>query len=219
MIKDKENKKANEEKHPENQKPEEQTEEQAADNQDVNVQDSKEKKSAKKDKSSKSRKNKKSDSGDKIAEKEKIIEELEEKYRLMNDKYLRLSAEFDNFRKRTLKEKMDLTKSAGSTIFTHMLPVIDDLERAMKMMEEANDLDAVKEGMSLIYNKFNAFLKQEGVEPIDAEGKPFDTDEHEAMTKIPAPEDDLKGKVVDVIQKGYKINDQVLRYSKVVVGE
>ncbi len=218
MTKDKENNKARDEQQPEEQATNEQQDDQAVENTDTGDNKKNEKKSAKKD-SSKSRKSKKSGTAGKLEEKEKIIEELEEKYRLMNDKYLRLSAEFDNFRKRTLKEKMDLTKSAGSTIFTHMLPVIDDLERAMKMVDDAKDLDAVKEGMTLIYNKFDAFLKQEGVEAIDAEGKPFDTDEHEAMTKIPAPEDDLKGKVVDVIQKGYKINDQVLRYSKVVVGE
>ncbi|MFO7880373.1 MAG: nucleotide exchange factor GrpE [Bacteroidota bacterium] len=154
-----------------------------------------------------------------LDKKDQIIEELNEKYKLMNDKYLRLSAEFDNFRKRTLKEKMDMTKTAGSDIISGLLPVIDDMERAMQIIEEAEDLEAVKKGMELIHNKFENFLKQKGVTPIEAEGKTFDTDEHEAMTKIPAPNKELKGKVVDVIQKGYKLNDEVLRYSKVVVGE
>jgi molecular chaperone GrpE len=154
-----------------------------------------------------------------LREKEEIIKQLNEKFGLINDKYLRLSAEFDNYRKRTLKEKMDLTKSAGHTVITNLLPVIDDLDRATAIIEKTDDIEAVKKGIELIYNKFHNFLKQEGIEAIEAEGKEFNTDEHEAMTKIPAPREELKGKVVEEIQKGYKSNDQILRHSKVVVGE
>ncbi|MGC9330377.1 MAG: nucleotide exchange factor GrpE [Bacteroidales bacterium] len=154
-----------------------------------------------------------------LHEKEKIIEELNEKFKLLNDKYLRLSAEFDNYRKRTLKEKMNLTKSAGHAVITNLLPVIDDLDRATTIIKETDDIEAVKKGIELIYNKFHKFLKQQGIEAIEAVGKEFNTDEHEAMTKIPAPKEALKGKVIEEIQKGYKSNDQILRYSKVVVGE
>ncbi|MFO7790896.1 MAG: nucleotide exchange factor GrpE [Bacteroidota bacterium] len=154
-----------------------------------------------------------------LEEKEQIIEELNDKFNEINEKYMRLSAEFDNYRKRTLKEKMDMTKSAGSSVILNILPAIDDFERAMNSIEETDDVEAVKKGMELIYNKLTAFLKQEGVEPIEAVGKEFNTDEHEAMTKIPAPSEDMKGKVVEEVQKGYKLNDQIIRHSKVVVGE
>ena len=144
---------------------------------------------------------------------------IEEKLAEAQDKYLRLSAEFDNYRKRTLKEKMDLTKSAGETIINNLLPVMDDFERALQVMEEATDCKAMKDGIDLIYAKFNEFLKGNGVKEIEAMSEEFDTDLHEAITKIPAPEKKLKGKVVDVIQKGYYLNDKVIRYAKVVVGE
>jgi molecular chaperone GrpE len=147
------------------------------------------------------------------------INELNEEVLKLNDKYLRLSAEFDNYRKRTLKEKMDLTKFAGKKIFENILPVLDDMERAKDSIEKSKDMETLIEGLDLIYNKLTLFLTQEGVQSMDSKGKEFDTDEHEAITKIPAPTDDMKGKVVDVIQKGYKLNDQILRYSKVIVGE
>jgi len=137
----------------------------------------------------------------------------------LKDKYVRLSAEFDNYRKRTLKEKMELSKSAGEDILISILPVVDDFDRAVKSVDEANDIVAIKEGVHLIYAKFKEFLNQKGVKEIDALHKEFDTDEHEALTKIPAPEEDLKGKVVDVIEKGYLLNEKVIRFSKVVVGE
>ncbi len=137
----------------------------------------------------------------------------------MNDKYLRLSAEFDNYRKRTLKEKMELTKSAGEQILVNILPVMDNFERAMKSVEDAKDIEAVKEGIMHIYKNFAEFLKQNGVAEIDSSNAVFDTDLHEALTKIPAPSEELKGKVVDCIEKGYKLNDKVIRYAKVVVGE
>lgn len=169
---------------------------------------------------------KKSDKKSKKAEKkskkecaEDKLEELGNKLQEINDKYLRLSAEFDNYRKRTLKEKMELTKSAGEKIFVNILPVMDNFERALKSLEDAKDIEAVKEGIDLIYTNFGDFLKHNGVEAIDAADVEFDTDLHEAVTKIPAPSEEMKGKVVDCIQKGYKLNDKVIRYSKVVIGE
>ncbi len=143
---------------------------------------------------------------------EKILAELQ-------DRYLRLSAEYDNFRKRTLKEKIDLQKNANEGLLGALLPVADDFDRAMQSVDDASDVEAVKEGLRLIYGKFNGFLNQQGVKEIDAVNKEFDTDLHEAITKIPAPKKKLKGKVVDVIQKGYFLNEKVLRYSKVVIGE
>jgi molecular chaperone GrpE len=143
----------------------------------------------------------------------------EEKLAELQDRYLRLSAEYDNFRKRTLKEKIDLQKSGNEDLLQSILPVADDFDRAMQMVDEAKDIKAVKEGMKLISGKFQGFLKQQGVKEIEAVNKAFDTDLHEAITKIPAPTKKLKGKVVDVIQKGYYLNERVLRYSKVVIGE
>ncbi|CCZ80854.1 protein GrpE [Odoribacter laneus] len=147
------------------------------------------------------------------------VKELEQKLAVVNDKYLRLSAEFDNYRKRTLKEKMELTKNAGEQILSGILPVVDNFERALASMEKSDDMQAIREGVKLIYNSFKEFLTQNGVTEIDCVNNTFDTDEHEAVTKIPAPSADLKGKVVDCIQKGYKLNDKVMRFAKVVVGE
>jgi molecular chaperone GrpE len=144
---------------------------------------------------------------------------LQKELQEQKEKYLRLSADFDNYRKRTMKEKIDLTKQAGEEIFNRILPVLDNLERAMKSVEEAKDMDAVKEGMHLIYNMFKEYLGQQGVKEIEAMHQEFDTDVHEAVTKIPASDSKLKGKVVDVIEKGYFLNDKVLRYAKVVIGE
>jgi molecular chaperone GrpE len=143
----------------------------------------------------------------------------DEKLAEMIDKYIRLSAEFDNYRKRTLREKIELTKSAGEDILINLIPVVDDFERAMKQMELLQDCDAIKSGIELIYNKFTLFLKQQGVKEIEALNKDFDVDLHEAITKIPAPDESLKGKVVDVVTKGYLLNHKVMRFSKVVVGE
>jgi len=142
-----------------------------------------------------------------------------EKLDELNDKYLRLAAEYDNYRKRTLKEKMELTKTAGADILVNILPVIDDFERALGHLDQAKDMDAVKDGIALIYNKFSEFIKQRGVKEIEAKEKEFDTDLHEAITKIPAPNEELKGKVVDVVEKGYYLYEKVIRFSKVVVGE
>lgn len=164
------------------------------------------------------------ENGTEEAAEEEVAEEkkeptTEEKLAELQDKYLRLSAEYDNFRKRTLKEKIDLQKSANERLLEALLPVADDFDRALQSVDEAKDIEAVKEGLKLIYGKFNSFLNQQGVKEIDAVRKEFDTDLHEAITKIPAPQKKLKGKVVDVIQKGYYLNEKVLRYSKVVIGE
>ncbi len=151
--------------------------------------------------------------------KEEQIEELGVKLQEVNDKYMRLSAEFDNYRKRTLKEKMELTKTAGEKILVNILPVVDNFERAIKSVEQTSDVEAVKEGIIHIYKNLGEFLKQNGITEIDATNVDFDTDLHEALTKIPAASDELKGKVVDCVEKGYKLNDKVIRYAKVVVGE
>lgn len=143
----------------------------------------------------------------------------EEKLAELQDRYLRLSAEYDNFRKRTLKEKIDLQKSGNENLLNALLPVADDFDRALSVVDDAKDIEAVKEGMKLISGKFTGFLAQQGVKEIDAYKKAFDTDLHEAITKIPAPSKKLKGKVVDVVQKGYYLNDKVLRFAKVVIGE
>jgi molecular chaperone GrpE len=150
---------------------------------------------------------------------EATISELEIANNALNDKYLRLSAEFDNYRKRTLKERMELTKTAAESVMLSILPVTDDFERAMHSIEQGMDFEATKEGILLIYNKFKEFNKQNGITEIEALGKDFDTDLHEALTKIPAPSEALKGKIIDVIQKGYYLNDKVIRFAKVVVGE
>ncbi len=154
--------------------------------------------------------------GDKIADE---IAELTQKCSDLNDKNLRLMAEFDNYRKRTLKERSDLVKTAGENILSSMLPLVDDFERALKAMETAEDIVAVKEGVDLIYGKFIAFLLQNGVKAIPTENEVFDTDLHEAITTFPAPTEDLKGKIIDCASKGYTLNEKVIRFSKVVVGE
>lgn len=147
------------------------------------------------------------------------LEELDEKLADLTDKHLRLQAEFDNFRRRTIKEKADLIKSGGESVLVNILPVIDDFERALDSLKDVADDDAGKQGTSLIYTKFEEFLKQNHVKEIDAHHNEFDVDLHEALTKIPAPEKKLKGKVLDVIQKGYLLNDKVIRFAKVVIGE
>ena len=147
------------------------------------------------------------------------VKELQEKLDAANDKYLRLSAEFDNYRKRTLKEKMELTKSAGEQILEKILPVMDNFERALQSMETATDVPALREGVQLIYTTFKDFLTQHGVKEIECIHTEFNPDLQEAVTKIPAPAEELKGKVVDCIQKGYMLHDKVIRFPKVVEGE
>lgn len=142
----------------------------------------------------------------------------EEKLAEMQDKYIRLSAEFDNYRKRTLREKMDMSKYAGENLLLAIIPLMDDFERAIKHMDTASDCGALRAGIDIIYGKFNDFLKQNGVKEIESLNSNFNVDLHEAVAKVPA-EDDKKGKVVDVVLKGYYLQDKVLRFSKVVVGE
>lgn len=146
------------------------------------------------------------------------VQELGLKLEEMNDKYLRLFSEFDNFRKRTQKEKLELYKTAAEDVMLALLPVIDDFERALKAAGEDAGNDKLREGIELIYNKFTHTLRQKGLESLDSMGKEFDTDFHEAITNIPAPQPEMKGKVVDVVEKGYKLNDKVIRFAKVVVG-
>jgi molecular chaperone GrpE len=150
---------------------------------------------------------------------EVLLQELGEKLAEITDKHLRLQAEFDNFRKRTMKEKADLIKSGGESVLINILPVVDDFERALLSLKDIPDEDAGKKGTQLIYNKFSEFLKQNNIKEIDAVNQDFNVDLHEAITKIPAPDENLKGKVVDVVQKGYTLNDKVIRFAKVVIGE
>jgi len=150
---------------------------------------------------------------------ERELKETVAKLADMQDKYIRLSAEFDNYRKRTLREKIDLSKYAGENLLLKIIPLMDDFERALKHMEDGTDSAAMKNGIDLIYGKFNEFLKQNGVTEIEALNNSFNVDIHEAVAKVPAGDDDKKGKVVDVLEKGYYLQDKVLRFSKVVVGE
>ena len=150
---------------------------------------------------------------------EKELEEAQTAIEEQKDKYLRLSAEFDNYRKRTIKEKADLILNGGEKSISSILPVIDDFERAIKTMETAKDVSAVKEGVELIYNKFMAVLAQNGVKVIETKDQPLDTDYHEAIAVIPAPSEEQKGKILDCVQTGYTLNDKVIRHAKVVVGE
>ena len=150
---------------------------------------------------------------------EKELEDAQAVIEEQKDKYLRLSAEFDNYRKRTMKEKAELILNGGEKSISSILPVIDDFERAIKTMETAKDVKAVKEGVELIYNKFMATLAQNGVKVIETKDQPLDTDYHEAIAVIPAPSEEQKGKILDCVQTGYTLNDKVIRHAKVVVGE
>ncbi|MDD3037965.1 nucleotide exchange factor GrpE [Bacteroides sp.] len=150
---------------------------------------------------------------------EKELEEANATIEEQKDKYLRLSAEFDNYRKRTMKEKAELILNGGEKSISSILPVIDDFERAIKTMESAKDVNAVKEGVELIYNKFMTVLGQNGVKVIETINQPLDTDYHEAIAVIPAPSKEQKGKILDCVQTGYTLNDKVIRHAKVVVGE
>ena len=157
----------------------------------------------------------------KSARKTKVSKEIElqEKIDELNDKYLRLYSEFDNYRKRTIKEKIDFSKMASAEVISDLLPVMDDFERAIKSTEDSDDCDAFKEGINLIFNKLKGVLEKKGLKPIEAIGKEFDTDFHEGIAYIPAPSEDLIGKIVDETEKGYMLNDKVIRFSKVVIGQ
>jgi molecular chaperone GrpE len=151
--------------------------------------------------------------------KDEKIAELESKVNELNDKYLRLYSEFDNFRKRTAKEKTDLIQAGGEDVFKSILPVIDDFERAIKSNSEISDVNAVNDGVNLIYNKLRSTLNHKGLEQMKTVGEPFDADIHEAITNIPAPTEDLKGKVVEELEKGYTLNGKIIRFAKVVIGQ
>ena len=149
---------------------------------------------------------------------EEQLEAAKKEIEDLNDKLLRKIAEFDNYRKRTMKEKTELILNGGERTVVAILPVIDDLERALKNMKQADDIAAVVEGVELVYKKFIDTLKKQGVEPIQTEGADFDVDLHEAIAQLPAPTDELKGKVMDCTLTGYKMNEKVIRHSQVVVG-
>lgn len=153
-----------------------------------------------------------------VNESEKRIAELEEQVAMQNDKFLRLYSEFDNFRKRTAREKVELLNTAGEDIIKNLLPIIDNFERAIKTNETATDVKAVNEGITLIAQMMKSSLQQRGVVAMKSIGEPFNTDLHEAITEIPAPTPELKGKVVDEVEKGYTLNGKVIRFAKVVVG-
>jgi len=159
-----------------------------------------------------------SEQSDKTTETETPVD-YEAKIAEWKDKYLRLSAEFDNYRKRTLKEKIELTKYANEDFLLKLLPVIDDFEHGLKTIKEATDLEAVKEGIDHIYNKFKDFLAQRGLKEIEITNGEFNTDYHEAISKTPVDDDKKSGKIVDTIQKGYFLDEKVIRHSKVVIGE
>ena len=150
---------------------------------------------------------------------EERIAELEQELEKEKKEYLFLMAEFDNFRKRTMKEKIEIMKNGAEKAMSDILPVIDDFERALQAMGEQTDVKSLKEGVELIYNKFIKYLEANGVKAIDPNKAEFDTELHEAVANFPTPEEELKGKVIDTVQKGYKINDKVLRHAKVVVGQ
>lgn len=143
----------------------------------------------------------------------------EEKYAELNDRFIRLYAEFDNYRKRSNKEKVDLISNANAGILVDLLPVMDDFERAILNNEKAEDIEIVKEGFHLIFNKFKGILESKGLKPMNAKGEPFDSELHEAIANVPAPSEVEKGKVIDDVEKGYYLHDKVIRYAKVVVGQ
>ena len=155
---------------------------------------------------------------EKIEELENKVAELENQVAKDKDDYIRLMAEFDNYRRRTSQEKLEIVSMASTETIKGLLPVLDDCERALKVLMESNDSDAAKEGTELIYNKLMNYLKSKGLAVIEAMGQPFDTDLHEAVAQFPVPEEDKKGKVFDVVQTGYTLNGKVIRFAKVVVG-
>lgn len=150
---------------------------------------------------------------------EKENEELKASLEKEKKEYMFLMAEFDNFRKRTLREKSELIKNAAESSFKGLLPIVDDFERALKASENTDEVASVREGMELIYKKLKKYMEQNGVKEMDPEDKDFDADKHEAISAVPVPDEDQKGKILDTVEKGYTINDKVLRHAKVVVGQ
>lgn len=162
------------------------------------------------------------DIAEELSDEERVANELEEAQKEveeLKDKHLRLSAEFDNYRKRTLKEKAELIKNGAEKTLVAILPILDDFERALKNMETSEETKAMREGVELIFNKFHKVLNQEGLQVIETEGKDFDTDYHEAIALVPAPSEEMKGKILDCVQTGYMLNDKVIRHAKVVVAQ
>ncbi len=145
-------------------------------------------------------------------------EKLQQEVAALNDKYLRLFAEFDNYKRRTQKERVELLQTAGKEVVVSLLPVLDDFDRANKAMENATDVTPILEGVALVHHKLKSVLAQKGLKEMESKNTVFDTDLHEAITKIPAPNEELKGKVIDELEKGYTLNDKVIRFAKVVVG-
>ena len=150
---------------------------------------------------------------------QKELEELKKKYDELNDSHLRLMAEFDNYRKRTMKEKAELIKNGGEKAISAILPILDDLERALQNMQKADNVQSMYEGLDLIFQKFHKVLAQEGLQKMEPVGETFDTDYHEAIALVPASSEDQKGKILDCVQTGYKLNEKVIRHAKVVVAQ
>jgi len=146
------------------------------------------------------------------------VDKLKAEVAMLNDKYIRMYAEFDNYKRRTTKERIDLLQTAGKDVIVSMLTILDDFERAAKAMETATEVAQVKEGVELVHHKLKSLLNNKGLKEMESKGKVFDVELHEAITNIPAPSDDLKGKVVDEVEKGYFLNDKLIRFAKVVVG-
>ncbi len=153
------------------------------------------------------------------AEELSIEESLTNQLAEANDKYARLFAEFDNYKKRTSKERVELIQTAGQGVISKLLPVLDDFDRALAAMANAQDVEAIKQGIELVNNKFKKLLENEGLKEMETTGQPFDADFQEAITSIPAPSEDLKNKVIDTVEKGYFLNDKVIRFAKVVIGQ
>ena len=146
------------------------------------------------------------------------VDKLKDEVAMLNDKYIRMYAEFDNYKRRTTKERIDLLQTAGKDVIVSMLTILDDFERAAKAMETATDVAPVKEGIELVHHKLKSLLNNKGLKEMESKGQVFDVELHEAITNIPAPTEDLKGKVVDEVEKGYYLNDKLIRFAKVVVG-
>lgn len=160
-----------------------------------------------------------SDAPSEVNAQEAQLDDWESKYRDMNDRYLRLYSEFDNYKKRTSRERIEFAKTAAADIFTAILPVLDDFDRAAKAMEQSNaTVESLREGMQLVHQKMKGLLLSKGLEEMDATGHDFDADVHEAITQIPSPDPSMKGKVIDMVEKGYALNGKVIRFAKVVVG-
>ena len=177
----------------------------------------------KKEKTAESKKSKKAKTKKKEASTETLGNEevlkLQQEKNEFQEKFIRLYSEFENYRKRTAKEKLDTINNASKDLIADLLPVLDDFERAIRNNKDSDDSNAIKEGFTLIYNKFIQSMHSKGLKPMDSTNTPFDVDLHEAITNIPTTDDDMKGKVVDVVEKGYYLNDKVLRFAKVVVGQ